>query len=182
MPVRRFLAAFCAAMLAFLCACSGSETRIRPEDIDYVFSCKADISAAGQTCTAELDRGGPGVATVKIVSGAGDGLAWYWNGENFTQTYQGLSAESETCVLPKGAFAAVLVDVLDESEKQSALTRVGGNVFSGSCGDGDFTLTADGSTGCVTQIDVPGWSISAKLYDYDRPTLSDDVVRDFETE
>ena len=179
--MRRIPAALAAVFFLFLCACSGGP-KIRPEDIDFVFSCKADVSAAGQSFTVELNRGGPQNATVKIVSGSGSGLAWYWNGQNFTQTYQGLSAESSQCVLPQGAFASVLVDTLDDAEKQGALTRAGGNVFSGTSEDGDYTLTADGSTGNITQIAVPGWNISAKLYGYDQPTLSTDVVRDYEKE
>lgn len=180
--MRRILAAAAAGLLVLLCGCSANEPKIQPKDIDFVFSCKADVSAGGQNFTVELNRGGPQNATVKIVSGSGSGLAWYWNGQNFTQTYQGLSAESGRCVLPQGAFASVLVDTLDEAEKTETLTRVGGNVFSGSSKDGDYTLTADGSTGDITQIAVPGWNISVKLYSYDQPTLSTDVVRDYEKE
>ena len=177
--MRRLVAA-CAAVLLLLSSGCSAEPKIQPNEIDFVFACKADVSAAGQNFTVELNRGGLQNATVKIVSGSGSGLAWYWNGQNFTQTYQGLSAESGGCVLPKGAFAPVLVDVLDEAEKTDALTRVGGNVFSGSCSDGGYTLTADGSTGCITQLSVPGWNLSAKLYGYDRPALSPNVERDFD--
>ncbi len=176
------MAASAAVLFLILFGCSIGEPKIQPKDIDFVFSCKADVSAGGQSFTVELNRAGPMNATVKVVSGSGSGLAWYWNGQSFAQTYQGLSAESGKCVFPQGAFASVLVDALDEAGKQDALTRVGGNVFSGSCEDGDYTLTADGSTGDITQISVPGWKISAKLYGYDQPTLSTDVVRDYEKE
>lgn len=178
--MRRFWVASAAVFFLLLCGCSIGEPKIRPEDIDFVFSCKADVSAGGQSFTVELNRAGPLNATVKIVSGSGSGLAWYWNGQNFAQTYQGLSAESDRCVLPQGSFASALVDTLDEAEKQGSLTRVGGNVFSGSSKDGDFTLTADGSTGSITKIEVPGWNVSASLYGYDRPALSTDTVRDYE--
>lgn len=180
--MRRVLAASAAVLLLLFCGCSAGAGKIQPEEITFIFSCKADVSAAGGNFTVAFGRAGPRNATVKVVSGSGSGLAWYWNGQNFTQTYQSLSAESGQCVLPEGSFALALVDTLDEAEKTGALTRVSGNVFSGASRDGDFTLTADGSTGNITQITVPGWGITAKLYDYDQPALSTDVLRDFETD
>ncbi len=146
--------------------CSGHKT-VTAENIDYVFSCKIDVVSRNGNFICSFDRTGRRDASVEVLSGSGKGLKWNWNGDGFRQSYLGLSAESETCVLPKKSFASTLVDALDCAEQPGALKNAGDNVFSGSMDGGSYTIAADGSTGKIRTLSVPDCDLTVTFRDFE---------------
>lgn len=170
--MRRILLAGAAILcFAFFFGCSAGGKTVRAEDVNYVFSCKADVTCANGTLTCAFRRAGQQDATVEILSGSGKGLKWYWSGDGFTQTYQNLSARSETCVLPEGSFAPFLVEALDYAEKAGTLESRGDNVFTGSLNGRGFSLTVDGKTGNIQNFSAPDWNFEIKFHDFEEPVL-----------
>ncbi len=166
---RKFWAGAAALCLLFFCGCSAGKA-FKAEDLDFTFSCEADIACGGQKYTCAVRREGPGSASVEIVSGGPAGLAWYWNGDGFSQTYEGLSDESETENLPEGSFASLLVRTLDGAERTGALTSSGKNEFTGSAEGCAFSLTADPGTGLPLTLSVPSWDLEVRFYNFDEKT------------
>lgn len=162
-----FLLTFC---LLFLAACSGGK-QLKAEDINFVFSCKADVVTQNGKFTCAVERAGMSSASVEILSGSGAGLKWYWNGDGFRQTYCGLSAESTSCVLPEESFAAAIVNAFDSAQQPGALENVEGNIFSGSMKGGSFTLTADGSTGNPVELSIPGRDLTVTFSAFTKPAF-----------
>lgn len=163
-----FLLTLCLLIFA---GCSPGQRQLKAEDINLVFSCKADITTPDGKFTCAVERAGLQSASVEILSGSGAGLKWYWNGDAFRQTYRGLNAESPACVLPEQSFASALVEAFDCAQQPGALERVDGNVFSGSMKDGTFTVSADGGTGNVTELSVPGRNLTASFHDFTEPAF-----------
>lgn len=171
--MRRRMIAGGLALCLLLGGCAGR--RMQAEDLDFTFDCKADVHCAAGDLTCSFQRTGPQNASVQILSGGPEGLAFRWNGDGFTQMYLGLAAQNESCVLPKDAFAAVLIDTLDQAEKQGALTATHGGEFSGNAGY-DFTLTADPGTGRILTLSVPECGFQAEFYDYAQKTIETDLT------
>lgn len=161
--------------LLFLFACSSSQKTIQAQDIDFEFSCKADVACFDNQLICLFSRAGQKDATIEILSGSGKGLKWYWSGDSFTQTYRNLSAKSDNCVLPEGSFASLMVKVLDYAEKPGTLENAGDNVFSGSLNGCSFSLTVDGNTGYIQTLSVPDWNVTVKFHDFEGETLQTDT-------
>lgn len=164
-------------LVAFLLlgGCSSPQKALEAKDIDFTFSCKMDVSCSGENYVCAFERAGRKDASVEILSGKGQGLKWYWNGGGFCQSYRGLSAESETCTLPDGAFAAEVVKALDCAESPNALEKMPDNTFSGTMSGCGFTLTADGGTGRLQTLAVPDWSITVRFHDFREPVLKSNL-------
>jgi hypothetical protein len=174
MPMRRFLAAALAvAYLLCFSGCASGRRGLQAGDLDFTFSCKADIESGGSRFTCAVSRAGKKNASVRVLSGGTAGLAFFWNGDGFAQTYCGLSAKSSSCPLPEGSFARVLVNVLDAAEEPDALEKTESGKFSGKAENMDFTLTAGEKTGLIETVSVPDWQFTAKLYDYEGTKLPD---------
>lgn len=167
--MKRVCILFLLACLLLPAGCSAGGKTLTPKGIDFVFSCKIDVVSRDGNFTCALDREGKRDASVAILSGNGEGLKWYWNGNGFRQTYRGLSVESESCVLPEKSFASALVDALDSAEQPGALKASGGNVFSGSMGGGTFTIAADGSAGKIRTLSMPNRGLTVTFRDYAEP-------------
>lgn len=161
------------ASFMLLPGCSGQKA-LTAQDIDFVFSCKADVVSPNGNFTCAVNRAGRRDASVAILSGSGSGLKWDWNGNGFHLTYLGLSAESEACTLPDKSFASTLVDALDCAEQPDALKSVGDNVFSGSMDGSSFTVTADGNTGEMRTLSVPSRGLTATFRNFGEPSFSSD--------
>ena len=173
MPVRRGIIAGCFVVCLLLGGCA--ERRMQAEDLDFTFDCMVDVHCGSDDLNCSFQRTGPQNASVQILSGGPEGLAFHWNGDGFTQTYASLSAQSEACVLPKDAFAAVLTGTLDQAEKAGALTATHDGEFSGNAGY-DFTLTADPATGKILTLSVPECGFRARFHDYAQKTVEAGLV------
>jgi hypothetical protein len=162
--MRRTRIAFFAVLLLIVFAgCSRAE--VKAEEIDFHFQCDVNIVSGEQKINCCLNRTSPGIVSLKIASGDLNGMTYDWSGEDFSITYCGLTAKSESCVLPTYSFAEVLKQTLDCAEKSGSLTKTHGNEFSGNLNGFDFTLTTDGD-GRIQKITVPGRNFSAEFYNY----------------
>ncbi|HBG55451.1 MAG TPA: hypothetical protein DEB16_01790 [Ruminococcaceae bacterium] len=166
---KRLAAGAAVLCLLFLCACAGGKA-LKAEDLDFTFSCEADISCKGGNFTCSFRRGGARSASVEILSGGAAGLAWYWGGDGFTQTYAGLAEKKSAVPLPESSFASVLVRALNSAERPGALTSSGRNEFTGRAEGMAFSLTADPQTGLPQTLAVPSWGLEAKFHDFDEKT------------
>lgn len=173
--MRRVFLFLLAACLLFLPGCSSGTKPIAAKDIDFVFSCKADVTTSAGNYLCAVNREGRSDASVEILTGAGSGMKWCWNGNSFCQTYCGLTAESGTCTLQKSSFASILVRVLDCAEIPGALQDLGGGSFSGRLEDCTFTLTADGQSEKIQSVSVPDWDFKAQFHDYSEPALKTEI-------
>lgn len=162
---RGFRILFASFLLLFLVACSQKQP-IDASDIDFLFSCKADVTSGGQTVSCSFCRMGAEDSDLQILSGGAAGMGYDWDGDGFTLTYQGLAAKSESCVLPDTSFESVLVRAVDAAAKPGTLTWTHGNEFSGTIGGDDFTLTVDPQTGQILTLTVPNMGVGAKFHDY----------------
>jgi hypothetical protein len=169
--MKRIVTFLVAAWLLLLSGCSSGQKTLAAQDIDFVFSCKIDVTSPSGNLTCSFDRAGRQSAAIAVLSGNGSGLKWYWNGDGFRQTYFGLSAGSETCVLPEKSFASTLVKALDCAEQPGTLDSVGENAFSGSINGCAFTITADGNTGKIRTLSVPDRSLTVTFHDFSKPAL-----------
>lgn len=169
--MKKFLLVCLTAFLMLAAGCSSGGKALSAQDIDFTFSCKADVSSPAGNYLCAFSRAGMENASVEIVSGNGKGLKWYWNGGNFNQTYCGLSAGSESCVLPCSSFASMLVKTVDGASQPGALKKSGDNVFAGSLNGYNFTLAADGKTGKIQSLDIPTPGFSFRFHDFKEPVL-----------
>jgi hypothetical protein len=174
--MKRIFVLFLLSCLLLVPGCSAGHKTMAPEEIDFVFSCKIDVASRDGNFTCAFNRAGKRDASVAILSGSGEGLKWYWSGNTFRQTYNGLSAENETCVLPEKSFASVLVNALDLAEQRGTLKRTDGNAFSGSMDGGTFTITADGNTGKIVAFSMPDRSLNITFRDYDEPAYAENAA------
>ena len=172
MPLRRKILAALAALLLLLSGCAGR--RMEPEDVDFQFDCMVDVQYPGGSASCSFQRAGPQSASVQVISGGPQGLAWSWSGDGFTSMYLGLAAKSDACPLPRDSFARLLVETLDAAERPGALTWTRDCEFSGNAGH-DFTLTADPQTGKVLTLSVPECGFEAKFYSYAQKTIEVDL-------
>lgn len=167
--MKRICAIFFLACFLLLSGCSSGGKALNAEDIDFVFSCKIDVASQDGNYTCAFERAGRRDATVEILSGSGKGLKWYWSGNGFHQTYLGLSAENEICVLPDKSFASTLVNALDCAEQPGTLKSTGNNTFSGSMDGGSFTITADGGTGEIRNFSMSDRNLKITFHDFKEP-------------
>lgn len=148
-------------------SCSRALTpELNAEDLVFTFQCKADVDCAGQKTSCILNRSSPETVRVQIVSGEMNGLTYFWNGDRFSVSFGGLTAESEECVLPKASFALLLKQTLDSASAAGSLVKMHGGEFSGSSAGYDFTLTADRATGTLRTLKIPKYGLTVDLYDY----------------
>lgn len=176
--MRRRIVAAVLALCLLLGGCAGR--RIRAEDLDFTFDCIVDVSAPAGNLKCSFRRTGAQNATVRVLEGGPQGLSFCWSGGGFSQTYLGLAAEHETCVLPRDSFAAVLVETLDGAEKRGALTGTRDNEFSGKAVY-DFTLTADPETGKILTLSVPECGFRAEFRAAARQTVETETAADIGT-
>jgi hypothetical protein len=169
--MKRILAVFLVCCLLSFAGCSAGQKQISPKDLNLVFSCQADITTPSGKYTCAIERAGLRSVSIEILSGDGAGLKWFWNGDGFRQTYQGLEDESQTCDLPENSFASVIVRILDWVQQTNALESVDGNVFRGNMEGTSFAITADGSTGNITQLMVSDLNIDAEFHDFTQPAF-----------
>lgn len=162
--MRRTRFAFFAVLLVMVFAgCAQQE--IKAEEIDYHFQCDVNVVSGEQKINCHLNRTAPEIVSIKISSGDLNGMTYDWSGEDFSITFCGLTAKSESCVSPNYAFAEVLKQTLDYAEKSGSLTKTHGNEFSGNLNGYDFTLTTD-EDGRIEKIAIPGRNFSAEFYNY----------------
>lgn len=121
--MKKFFLVCLTAFLMLAAGCSSGGKALSAQDIDFTFSCKVDVSSPVGNYSCAFSRAGMENASVEIISGNGNGLKWYWNGGNFNQTYCGLSAGSENCVLPCNSFALMLVKTVDGASQPGALKK-----------------------------------------------------------
>lgn len=156
-------------LLCFLTAgCSGKiqQAHLEQKDLLFSFQCKAEVTAGQNRYSCIFTHSAPGMGSVQITSGNLAGLMYNWSGENFSVSYNGVTAESADCVLPKTSFANLLQSTVDRAQKDGSLAKTHGSEFSGT-GDGyDFTLTADAATGQMQKISIPKYEISADFSNY----------------
>lgn len=165
---KKLIVFFTVLSMLFVTGCSTQNMpgRIEAKDIVYSFECKADISYGKDKMTCLVSRSAAGIASIQLLTGDLNGLTYYWSGENFSISYQGLTAESEQCTLPKTSFAYILQQTIDSAEKDSVLVKTHGSEFSGTGEGYDFTLTVDENTGQIKSITIPKYEIMANLHDY----------------
>lgn len=169
--MKRIFAALLVCCLLSLSGCSAAQKQLKPDDLNYVFSCQADITTPNGSYTCAIERAGLHSASVEILSGSGTGLKWYWNGDGFRQTYEGMTDESPACDLPDNSFASLIVNALDCAQQPNALESAGGNVFRGSMEGNSFAVTADGNTGNITQLTVSDLNITAVFRNFTKPAF-----------
>lgn len=162
--MRRLLFLCLTVMSLLLAGCSSGGKPLSRQDLSLAFSCRADVACRDGSFVCAVRRAGPDDASVEVLSGSGQGLKWYWSGDGFTQTYRGLSARSEACVLPDGAFPALLVEILDCAGKPGALAAEGGNTFSGNLRGCEFRLTANGTTGFPETLSAQDWNLKVVFH------------------
>lgn len=163
--LRGFIPVFLFCFL--LAGCSGqTQPQLKQTDLLFSFQCKAEVTAGQQKYSCILIHSAPGIGSVQVTSGDLEGLLYNWSGENFSISYNGVAADSETCVLPKTSFAYLLQSVIDNAQKNGGLTRTHGNEFSGAGEGYDFMLAADGATGQIQKISIPKYEISADFSEY----------------
>lgn len=173
--MRRIILFLLAACVLLLSGCSSGAKPVAAKDIDFVFSCKADVTTSAGNYLCAVSRAGRTDASVEILTGAGSGLKWCWNGSSFCQTYRSLTAESGACTLPKSSFASILVHVLDCAETPGALQDLGGGSFTGHLEDCVFTLAADGRNDKIQSVSVPDWNLKFQFHDYSEPVLKTEI-------
>jgi hypothetical protein len=169
--MKRIFAFFLVCCLLAFSGCSAGQKQISPKDLNFDFSCQADVTTPNGNYTCAIERAGLNSVSVEIISGSGAGLKWYWNGDGFRQTYKGLTDESQTCDLPENSFASVIVKILDWAQQSNALESVGDNVFRGNVEGASFAITADGDTGNITQLTVSDLNLTAAFHDFTQPAF-----------
>ena len=169
--MKRIFAALLVCCLLLFSGCSAAQKQLKPEDLNFVFSCQADITTQNGSYTCAIERAGLHSVSVEVLSENGTGLKWYWNGDGFRQTYQGMTEESPTCDLPDNSFASLIVNVLDCAQQPNALESAGGNVFRGNLKGNSFAISADGNTGNIIQLTVSDYNITAAFRNFTKPAF-----------
>lgn len=153
-------------LIPFSGCSSVSGQELKPEDIIFTFQCNADVTVDGKKMQCKISRSAPGIVSVQMVSGDTKGLTFFWKDSDFSVSYNGLTAESDDCVLPKTSFAYLIKQTLDSAANVGVLTRTHGNEFSGNSSGFDFILTVEDGTSKIQKISVPKYAFTADFHDY----------------
>lgn len=158
---RRCLANLVCACLVILLLCCGCETSALPQKqlsaADLVFSLEVQtvIQIGGQEYEGTFRYAPSQVASLELKSPADlQGLSYFWQGDHFQMTYQGLSVDAKECPLPDTAFATLLVQFLNEAQQTASLTSSGNNTFQGIRKGVPFTIIAQ-PDGTIERIEIP---------------------------
>jgi hypothetical protein len=156
--------------LLSLCICllfSACETGPFPEKqmtaADLVFSLDGEvqIKMGDSVYTGTFQYDPTKVAHVTVESPEElKGLSYFWKGDSFQMTYEGLSVNAKDCPLDSG-FAPLLIQALNAAQQTERLTPAEKNSFQGHNGDMQFTVTADSSTGRVQSVAIPKYDFLA---------------------
>lgn len=164
--MRRILSAFFCALLVFLFGCSGSGRSLKQNDLELVFSCRAEVSCQSGDYVCSFCRSGKENASLEILSGPGEGLKFLWNGNSFVQSYRGVTVQNSSCCLPEGAFPVLLTQILDCAATPGTLVSCGPCSFSGAFRGCSFTLAADSATGRLESLNAPDWNLQVSFRDF----------------
>ena len=155
----------------FLLVCCGCEiSTLPPKQLsaaDLVFSLEAnvEIQSVGQEYHGKLQYHPSQVASLTLDSPEElKSLTWFWQGDHFQITYQGLSVQSKDCPLPDSSFAALLIRVLNYAQQPAALTACGDHTFEGVSDGVPFTITA-GADGRIQKVEIPEFDFVASFTD-----------------
>ena len=159
------------ALLAFavvltFAGCSAVQEMVKPADPVFLFTCRAQVQAAGQEITCTFTRSEGEMASIGILSPQEiQGLSYDWTGTGFSVSYAGVTETSAECTLPGDSFAPVLVKAMNAAAREGGLSQgEEGNSYAGSFDGKGFTLTADPQTGNILTLSVPSSGISAEFF------------------
>lgn len=157
-------------ILFSLCICllfSACETGSFPEKqmtaADLVFSLDGEvkITMGDSIYTGAFQYDPTKVAHLTVESPeALKGLSYFWKGDGFQMTYEGLSVNAKDCPLDSG-FAPLLIQALNTAQQTERLMPTEKNSFQGQNGDMQFTVTADPSTGKIQSVSIPKYDFLA---------------------
>ena len=160
---KAFSLLFILLIIGGLSACAVTP-QVKADNIIFQFTCKAKIKMQDKEYSCCINRSAPQTASITLLApDTLKGMTYNWNGSNFSMTYQGITAEHDSCVLPETSFSSLMIRVLDAANKTDILKRKSSNEFTGTLDDADFTITVDQSSGYIQQIQFPKYNLHADL-------------------
>ncbi len=152
-------------LLLYLTGCEKTQANLS-ETIYTNFTASADICFKGIQMECTVTRSTSQTASVSILKpDILNGMTFTLENGQQSISYQGLSCNSETSLLPQTCFVSAMLDVLSVADCPDQLRCVssdkGHSAYLGECPSGEFKITVNDKTGFIEKIEIKELDFSA---------------------
>jgi len=171
------LAVILTAFVLLMCwGCSKRTQRSSPSPKDVAavlaqpFDAKATLKLKDLVMTADINRTGPGQATVQINEPQTlSGMAFVYDGEDVSVSYRGLTVKLREDSVLVSSVAEMIVRSIDAASSGSGVdVRLDGGALtvSGESDSGRFQITLDKENGSIATLNIPELDFECRFDDF----------------